>query len=132
MSSPTQIGEVGTFLSGGQRQRIGLARALYGRPKLIVLDEPSASLDTLGEEALVKAIGTAKQWGASVVLVAHHPSILRTVDKLLVMREGTVEAFGPRDEILGKLRVAIAGTKATAPIEPGTIPSVSVRRKKAE
>lgn len=100
----TEIGEGGSFLSGGQRQRIGLARALYGKPKLVVLDEPNASLDGEGEAALVKAIEKIKAWGGSVVLVAHQPSILKPVDKLLVLRNGVMEMFGPRDEVLGKLR----------------------------
>jgi len=100
----TEIGEGGSFLSGGQRQRIGLARALYGKPKLVVLDEPNASLDGEGEAALVNAIELVKGWGGGVVLVAHQPSILKPVDKLLVLRNGVMEMFGPRDEVLGKLR----------------------------
>ncbi len=100
----TEIGEGGAYLSGGQRQRIGLARALYGQPRLIVLDEPNANLDNDGEEALVGAIQQAKGWGAAVVIVAHQPRILRPVDKLLLLREGRMELFGPRDEVLAKLR----------------------------
>lgn len=100
----TEIGESGSFLSGGQRQRIGLARALFGRPKLIVLDEPNASLDAEGEESLISAIARAKAWGATVVLVAHQPRILRPVDKLLVLRDGRGEMFGKRDEVLAKLK----------------------------
>ena len=90
----TEIGEGGSFLSGGQRQRIGLARALYRRPKLIVLDEPNASLDTEGEESLMTAMARAKAWGATVVIVAHQPRILRPVDKLLLLRDGRSEMFG--------------------------------------
>jgi PrtD family type I secretion system ABC transporter len=100
----TEIGEAGSHLSGGQRQRIGLARALYGKPKLIILDEPNASLDAEGEEALIGAMEAAKDWGATVIIVAHQPRILRPVDKLLVLRDGRMEMFGPRDEVIGKLR----------------------------
>ncbi|HSO42366.1 MAG TPA: ATP-binding cassette domain-containing protein, partial [Rhodospirillales bacterium] len=99
----TDIGEGGCMLSGGQRQRIGLARALYGKPCLIVLDEPNASLDGEGENALVTAIQTAKGWGATVVLVAHAPKILAPVDKLLLLQEGQMRLFGPRDDVLAKL-----------------------------
>jgi PrtD family type I secretion system ABC transporter len=99
----TDIGDSGSFLSGGQRQRIGLARALYGKPRLIVLDEPNASLDTEGENSLIEAMGQAKQWGATVIIVAHQPRILKPVDKLLLLRDGRGEMFGPRDEILAKL-----------------------------
>jgi PrtD family type I secretion system ABC transporter len=99
----TEIGDGGSFLSGGQRQRIGLARALYGRPRLIVLDEPNASLDTEGEESLMAAMFRAKEWGATVIIVAHQPRILRPVDKLLLLRDGRSEMFGPRDEVLAKL-----------------------------
>ncbi|MFQ5940019.1 MAG: type I secretion system permease/ATPase, partial [Alphaproteobacteria bacterium] len=108
----TEVGEGGSFLSGGQRQRVGLARALYGRPKLIVLDEPNASLDPVGEEALVEAILSAKDGGSTVVLVAHQPGILRSVDKLMLIRDGRLEAFGPRDEILGTLRPAPVQARA--------------------
>ena len=100
----TQIGEAGSFLSGGQRQRIGLARALFGRPRIVVLDEPNASLDSEGEEALVRAMFAAKAWGATVVLVAHQPRILAPCEKLLVLRGGALEAFGARDEVLARLR----------------------------
>jgi ATP-binding cassette subfamily C protein EexD len=102
----TEIGDAGSFLSGGQRQRIGLARALFGRPRVMVLDEPNASLDHEGEEALVRAMFAAKGWGATIVLVAHHPRILAPCEKLLVLRGGAVEAFGARDEVLARLRQA--------------------------
>jgi PrtD family type I secretion system ABC transporter len=111
----TEIGDAGSFLSGGQRQRIGLARALYGRPRLIVLDEPNASLDSEGEEALIQAMHTAKDWGATVVLVAHQPRILSPCDKILILRGGAVELFGPRDEVMAKLRAAPVPTRAPAP-----------------
>lgn len=108
----TEIGEGGSFLSGGQRQRIGLARALYGQPKLIVLDEPNANLDPSGEKALGEAILAAKHRGASVVLVAHHPAILRATDKIMLLRDGRIEAFGPREEIMGKIHAALESALA--------------------
>ena len=102
----TEIGDSGSFLSGGQRQRIGLARALYGKPRLIVLDEPNASLDSEGEDSLIAALGQAKRWGATVIIVAHQPRILNPVDKLLLLRDGRSEMFGPRDDVLAKLMPA--------------------------
>lgn len=100
----TFIGENSEVLSGGQRQRIGLARALYGDPKLLVLDEPNASLDSEGELALQQAVAQLKKDGATVVLITHKVSILSSVDKLLIMQEGALTAFGPRDEVLQKLQ----------------------------
>ncbi len=111
----TEIGESGSYLSGGQRQRVGLARALFGRPRLIVLDEPNASLDAEGEDALVAAIETAKGWGATVVLVAHQPRVLQPVTKLLFMRDGRVELFGDRDDVLAKLRGKSVPPRPPAP-----------------
>ena len=100
----SQIGEDGVSLSGGQRQRIGLARAIFGNPKLVVLDEPDSDLDMDGEQALTEAIRELKARGTTVILVAHRSTILRVVDKILILREGQVELFGPRDEVLAKLR----------------------------
>jgi PrtD family type I secretion system ABC transporter len=104
----SEIGDGGLKLSGGQRQRLGLARALFGRPRLVVLDEPNASLDHEGEEALVRAIAHLKEQGTTVIVIAHRPSILGQADKLLVMRNGFVDAFGDRGEVIAKLNAASA------------------------
>ncbi|HYD30342.1 MAG TPA: type I secretion system permease/ATPase [Azospirillaceae bacterium] len=104
----TDIGEDGVRLSGGQRQRVGLARALYGAPRLVVLDEPNSSLDFEGEEALRQAILHLKANGTTVVVIAHRPSVLNLADKLLVMRQGVIDAFGPRTEIVARLNAAAA------------------------
>ncbi|CAB5089386.1 Type I secretion system ATPase [Olavius algarvensis associated proteobacterium Delta 3] len=99
----TQIGDAGAMLSGGQRQRIGLARAFFGGPRLIVLDEPNASLDSEGENDLLRAMATLKEDGATVVLIAHRPSMVSQVDKILFLRDGMVEMVGPREDVLPQL-----------------------------
>lgn len=96
----TEIGEGGAALSGGQRQRIALARAIYGGPKIVVLDEPNANLDNDGEVALLEAIAALKAAGTTVVLIAHRPSLLRDVDKVLILEDGAVRMFGLPDEVI--------------------------------
>jgi PrtD family type I secretion system ABC transporter len=102
----TQLGPLGTALSGGQRQRIGLARALYGQPFLVVLDEPNSNLDGEGEAALTEAISGVKARGGIVVVIAHRPSALVTVDYVAVVQGGRMTAFGPKDDVLGGPRPA--------------------------
>jgi PrtD family type I secretion system ABC transporter len=99
----TDVGEGGLVLSAGQRQRIGLARAVMGNPAFVVLDEPNASLDAEGEEALMKAIEVLKGAGATVVIISHKPGVFRSTDKLLVLRDGRLDMFGPRDQVMSRL-----------------------------
>jgi ATP-binding cassette subfamily C protein len=99
----TRIGERGEVLSGGQRQRIALARALYGDPFLVVLDEPNSNLDAEGEAALRQAVADAKARGAIVVLVAHRPSVISVCEHILVLVNGKQQDFGPRDKVLSKI-----------------------------
>jgi len=99
----TELGEGGTVLSAGQRQRVGLARTLFGEPKVIILDEPNANLDAEGEAALMATLERAKKRGTTIVLISHKPSIFSLADKILVLINGQVNDYGPRDEVLGRL-----------------------------
>jgi len=99
----TEIGDGGQHLSGGQRQLIGLARAMFGNPKLVVLDEPNSNLDGDAEQALLRGLEELKRRGTTVILVSHRPTLVQGVDKVLLMRDGAVEAFGPRAEVLKRL-----------------------------
>lgn len=102
----TQIGEAGGVLSGGQRQRIALARAIYGTPALVVLDEPNSNLDDLGEAALVNAVLEMKRQGSTIILITHRTSVLRAVDRLMLLRDGQIQMLGPRDEVLAAIAKA--------------------------
>lgn len=108
----TRIGEDGAILSGGQRQRVGLARAIYGDPKFILLDEPNASLDEAGEQALLRALMALKARRCTIIVITHRTSVLAAADKVMVLKDGKAAAFGPREEVLAALR------KASAPRKP--------------
>jgi len=99
----TQVGDEGSFLSGGQRQRVALARAIYGMPKFVVLDEPNSSLDEAGDVALLNALQTIKANGTTLIVITHRPQILSVIDHMMVLTEGQIKAFGPRDEVLASL-----------------------------
>jgi len=109
-----EVGPGGVRLSGGERQRIGLARAFYGEPKLMVLDEPNSNLDSDGELALQEAIGQAKERGTTILLITHRPSIANRADRVLLLRDGQIELFGPTAEVLQKLGLAARPTPVAA------------------
>ena len=126
----TVIGSDGVNLSGGQRQRIGLARAIYGNPRLIVLDEPNSNLDDVGERALGVALQRLKETGATVFIVSHRPNILTRLDRILVMAGGTISMYGERDRVIAelaaqqaKLQRGAQAAGASAPANPPAAPS---------
>ncbi len=117
----TRLGDRGAALSAGQRQRIGLARALYGDPFLVVLDEPNSNLDAEGEMALVKALEGVKARGGVAIVIAHRPSVLAAADLVAVVTAGQLKAFGPKDEVLRKvLRHPVPTNGATPPLSIAT------------
>jgi ATP-binding cassette subfamily C protein PrsD len=116
----TQIGDAGSILSAGQRQRIALARAMYANPFLVVLDEPNSNLDAEGDAALQMAIAAIKERKGIVIAVSHRPSILEMFDMILIMSEGQIAAFGPRDETLSK-HVKNGAAIASTTRRPGTV-----------
>jgi len=103
-----QVGVQGTFLSGGMRQRIALARAVYGRPRLVVLDEPNSHLDAEGEAALARCLQQLRADGCTVVVISHRSSVLQAATHLMILREGHMQACGPRDEVIAALKKAMA------------------------
>ena len=114
----TPIGDGGSALSGGQRQRIGLARAMYGNPSFVVLDEPNSNLDDMGEAALVKAVLELKRRGSTVLVITHRTSILGAVDKLLLLVDGALQGYGPRDQVLAAIQQrtqVMAASQVSAP-----------------
>jgi ATP-binding cassette subfamily C exporter for protease/lipase len=100
----TELGETGFALSGGQRQRLAIARAFYGMPKYIVMDEPNANLDEVGESALVQAVGFLKTQGSAIIMTTHRPRLVSVVDSLLVLRNGQQVGFGPAEEMINAVR----------------------------
>lgn len=115
----TVIGSDGVNLSGGQRQRVGLARAIYGSPRLIILDEPNSNLDEVGERALAMAIQQLKASGATVFIITHRTSILTQLDRLLVMSNGAIGLYGPRDKVMAELNKQQASAQKIAQVTPG-------------
>ena len=111
----TPLGDGGAGLSAGQRQRVGLARALYRDPFLVILDEPNANLDSEGENALTQAILGVRRRGGICLVVAHRPSALAAVDMVLMMGDGRVHAFGPKDEVIKRV------------VRPTPVPPAEVR-----
>ncbi|WMW81085.1 type I secretion system permease/ATPase [Undibacterium cyanobacteriorum] len=108
----TRLGDGGGGLSGGQKQRIGLARAMYDDPSLLVLDEPNSNLDDVGEQALLAAVNDLRQRGKTIVLITHRPTTLSATTKLLLLRDGAAQAFGPTNEVLAALQQAQAQAQA--------------------
>jgi ATP-binding cassette, subfamily C, type I secretion system permease/ATPase len=114
----TRIGQGGMALSAGQKQRVGLARAVFGDPFLLVLDEPNANLDADGENALARAIAIMRQNKSIVVVISHRPSALSALDMTMVLYEGKAIAFGPREEVFARVRAAGGKVAQGTPVPP--------------
>lgn len=120
----TVIGSEGVNLSGGQRQRIGLARAIYGAPRLIILDEPNSNLDDTGEQALAQAIMHMKMSGSTIFVITHRTTILSQLDRLMVMSSGTISMYGPREQVMAELNAQhLAAQQKTAQVASDAAPS---------
>ena len=127
----TLLGQEGARLSGGQRQRVGLARALYGQPAFVVLDEPNSSLDEAGEAALVQAVAQLSAQGTTFVLITHRTSVLRVCSHMLVLRDGLQQAFGPRDDVLAALNKAAAAQAGASAQQGGAGPALQAQGAQA-
>jgi ATP-binding cassette, subfamily C, bacterial exporter for protease/lipase len=122
----TPLGDGGAGLSGGQKQRIGLARAMYDDPSLLVLDEPNSNLDETGEQALIAAIVDFRKRGKTVVLITHRSSAINVTNKLLLLRDGVAQMFGPTTQVLADL--AKAAQQHAPQTKPAALPAVAVRQ----
>jgi ATP-binding cassette subfamily C exporter for protease/lipase len=114
----SQVGREGAMLSGGQRQRVALARAIYGKPAFVVLDEPNSSLDEQGDAALAGAISRLAAQGTTFVVMTHRTSVLSVANKMLVLRDGQTQLFGPRDEVLKAMNEAAAKARQPSASTP--------------
>ncbi|MFO1173266.1 MAG: type I secretion system permease/ATPase [Hyphomicrobiaceae bacterium] len=133
----TDVGDGGVALSAGQRQRVGLARAVFGNPRLVVLDEPNANLDVAGDEALSETIRRLKGQGTTTVLVTHKPSLVTDANKMLVLADGAVKLFGPRDQVMAELNRQRQQQQTGKPVAPvpaaaGATPLRPVRPQRAD
>ena len=108
--------DAGFQLSGGQAQLIALARTIFGQPRLVLLDEPNTNLDGEGELALLNALRMMKEAKMTVIFVTHKPSLLVHVDKVMVLKDGSIDAYGPKEKVLGSLKAAASGSSHSSPV----------------